>query len=561
MKLRMKTIIAFNTALLVFAIGLGLLAYNTASKGFNTALETKARADVHQAAAMLDLKYPGAWTVKDGALYKGSVKIDDNYAVADDLKALNDDHVTVFRGDTRVTTSFVKDDNSRPVNTKASDAVIKRVLQDGNEYIGTAEVLGKNYLCAYMPLRDASKQSVGMLFVGIPTEEIENIQSTFIGVTVGATIVLSILFAALSWVAIGRTLRPLEEVDRFLRRVAEGDLTAPDMHVATKDEIGELAECTNTLKHKLNALMQKVASLAEQLAASSQQMNASSADTTQSVQTVAESIVHMAEGASKQATELDSVAKQTEDMTGETQQLMTMATAMEQAAVNSSSGAEQGSMAVNEAVEAMSSMTTLMNTTSATVDALGEQSKEIGQIVETISAIAEQTNLLALNAAIEAARAGEAGRGFTVVADEVRKLAEQSGNAAKNITELIGHIRTDTDEAIKAMKAQSDAVQTSTNTVNRAGEAFAQIKSMVDELTEHINVSVESINHVSTNSQQVFDAVQRVRSVSMDMASEAQNVSASTEEQASMMHEIADASGALADMAQQLQEETAKFKL
>ncbi len=51
--------------------------------------------------------------------------------------------------------------------------------------------------------------------------------------------------------------------------------------------------------------------------------------------------------------------------------------------------------------------------------------------------IASQTNLLALNAAIEAARVGEAGRGFAVVAEEVRKLAEESGNAAKNISSLI----------------------------------------------------------------------------------------------------------------------------
>ena len=67
---------------------------------------------------------------------------------------------------------------------------------------------------------------------------------------------------------------------------------------------------------------------------------------------------------------------------------------------------------------------------------LGKRSDEIGAIVDTISGISEQTNLLALNAAIEAARAGEAGRGFSVVADEVRKLAEQSSEAAGNISAL-----------------------------------------------------------------------------------------------------------------------------
>lgn len=53
----------------------------------------------------------------------------------------------------------------------------------------------------------------------------------------------------------------------------------------------------------------------------------------------------------------------------------------------------------------------VQNSTSVIVK-LGEQSKHIGQITDTISGIASQTNLLALNAAIEAASRLRTGAGI-----------------------------------------------------------------------------------------------------------------------------------------------------
>ncbi|MES1309571.1 PAS domain-containing methyl-accepting chemotaxis protein [Vibrio cholerae] len=105
--------------------------------------------------------------------------------------------------------------------------------------------------------------------------------------------------------------------------------------------------------------------------------------------------------------------------------------------VETSQVAMQGNKVLHESVSLADVMVGNISQSLAQIEQLVTLSKDVSEIVKTISGIADQTNLLALNAAIEAARAGEQGRGFAVVADEVRQLASRTSKATEEINQVV----------------------------------------------------------------------------------------------------------------------------
>ncbi len=144
-------------------------------------------------------------------------------------------------------------------------------------------------------------------------------------------------------------------------------------------------------------------------------------------------------------------------------------------------------------------------------------SKEISSITETIINIAEQTNLLALNAAIEAARAGEMGRGFAVVADEVRRLAEISGNAAKEIAELVNKALGVVEEGRVASEEVVSSYSKIETVTKEIAQAIDSIATAMEEQSRAIDIIRDNMTEITKisdrNSAGVNQIVEEIRTI------------------------------------------------
>lgn len=164
------------------------------------------------------------------------------------------------------------------------------------------------------------------------------------------------------------------------------------------------------------------------------------------------------------------------------------------------------------------------------IRSLGEQSKEIIGIVETIKKISSSTNILALNASIEAARAGEHGKGFAVVAEEIQKLAEQTKTAVENIGLIVHEVVKNTDNAVVAMEKNADLTQNGRNDIEKANESSALITSSNQQLVEQIHAIDRTAEQIREKSEQVSENMMLISSNTQINCNAVEQVSAATEE-------------------------------
>lgn len=382
-----------------------------------------------------------------------------------------------------------------------------------------------------------------------------------VGLTIALVTMVCLMVSVLAGVLLSRMItKRLHNVVLALKDVSKGDLTK-EVQVAAEDEIGDLGHALNETVQHLRNLVKHICEAAQNVTSASEELAANSEQSALAASQIMKTIEEVSKGAEKEEAAVDEASASVEQMSAGIQQIAANASSVAEVAETTVQSARSGGEAVDTAVAQMINIDGTVEKTARMVSKLGERSKEIGQIVATISGIAGQTNLLALNAAIEAARAGEQGRGFAVVAEEVRKLAEQSQAETKQIASLIQEIQQETESAVEAMNAGTHEVKIGSEVVVKAGQSFKDIDKLINRVSGEVQEISAAIQQMAGGSQQIVSAVREIDKISKQTSGQAQNVSAASEEQSASMQGISAAMQSLTVMAEKLQQVASMFKV
>jgi methyl-accepting chemotaxis protein len=164
--------------------------------------------------------------------------------------------------------------------------------------------------------------------------------------------------------------------------------------------------------------------------------------------------------------------------------------------------------------------------TNRQIESFEEILSQIQAKTQVINDIVFKTQLLSFNASIEAARAGQYGRGFSVVAEEVGKLAMMSGDAAREIDQLLGQ---SAERVSRIVGSVNEKVRDGKGVSQDALTKFSDLATKLGVIAQ----KVDQVAHATTEQASGID--QTVR------AMEQVNVGASENKRgADEVHQIAD---------------------
>ncbi|MSR33924.1 MAG: methyl-accepting chemotaxis protein [Phycisphaerales bacterium] len=415
--------------------------------------------DGHAAwAQKLSLNAPGNEGVLARELLQESYRSADNFfqIVHGDWKAAID------RGD-QVAVSTITMDQLNPLYTAHRDSILKAVT--------------------------AAQALVAMH----ETEARETVaRGQFVLIAVNVAVLVTILIIGL--IILRSVLQSLTAVTNRMRTMAEADadLTAR-LNIQSKDEVGILAGFIDLFVVKIASVLGGVKNATDSLGGTAVEMHATSQQQ--------ETTIHHFGAATTQ------IAAAVRQITVTGNELVNTMTEVECVVKNSAGLAATSRTGLAEMKAVMQQLADQSASISEKLEQINSKTKDISQVVVTITKVADQTNLLSVNAALEAEKAGEHGRGFLVVAREIRRLADQTASATLDIEHTVKHMQSAVSTGVMEMDKFASQVTNSVIQVETIGQTLTTIIESVEVMKNQFSSVSQGMNSQNLGAKQIGEAM------------------------------------------------------
>lgn len=499
-----------------------------------------------------------------GIVMKGALQVSDNYEYVDALKKKTDYDVTLFYGDTRVTTSLTDSQTGeRLVGTKASDAVIKTVLGEQKEYEDDAVVINGNpYFGYYVPIVQGGK-TVGMVFAGMPSSSANAYINSKITIIATISVVLMLISCVVALFSALGLARGIGKAERVIYEVGNGNLNVAVDQKAKKrtDEIGSMTRELEKLVSELTSIIGNVKQTSKVLYDSGLSLEETATQTSLTTDEISRAIEGISKGAISQAGDVETASHNVGNMGDVITEIVGSVGELGRNSATMKEASDKSSVIISELSHSNDKTTQAIEKIAHQVHATNDSVQMIRQAVELITSIADETSLLSLNASIEAARAGEHGRGFAVVASQIQKLAEESNSSAKKIEEIIDELLRESETTVQVMDEVEDIMKEQREKLNETKEKFVDVTDGVNSTRKEAEVIEQQTTLCDEARAKIVDVISNLSAISEENAASTEETNASMEELNATINLLAESAKNLMELSSELEKSMDFFKI